>query len=59
MKSKVPMDRAWTKGQRKLCRKHGTPAEFAAGCYKAVPSFISMAEARTAVDKYQREWNNA
>jgi len=43
--------------QKKLRRKHGTPAEFAVACYKAVPDFIGMDEARAAVDKYSREWH--
>lgn len=48
-----------TRKQRKLRRRHGTPAEFAVGVYKAVPSDISMDEARVAVAKYQLEWDSA
>jgi len=46
-----------TPRQRKLSRKHGTPAEFAISVYKCVPGDISMDQARAAVDKYCREWN--
>ncbi len=45
-----------TRAQRKLVKKHGTPAEFAVAVYKAVPGDISMDEARDAVKKYNREW---
>ena len=45
-----------TPKQRKLAKKHGTPAEFAQSVYKTVPGYISMDEARDAVDKYNREW---
>ena len=48
-----------TPGQRKLAKAHGTPAEFARGCYEAVPDFISMDEARRAIEKYNREWSEA
>lgn len=48
-----------TPDQQELERKHGTPAQFAAACYKAVPSFISMDEARQAINKYNRDWNQA
>lgn len=48
-----------TNAQKKLRRKHGFPPEFAAACYHCVPEFISMTEARTAVEKYQREWDAA
>lgn len=39
-----------------LTKKHGTPPEFAAACYRAVPEFLSMDEARDAVDRYAKEW---
>lgn len=48
-----------TPNQRKLAKKHGTPAEFAQAVYKCVPGDISMDEARAAVDKYNREWAEA
>jgi len=48
-----------TPAQRKLAKKHGTPAEFAAAVYKCVPGDISMYEARAAVEKYNREWATA
>lgn len=51
----IPM----TKAQKDLARKHGTPAEFAQACYTAVPGFISMDEAATAIRKYNAEWNVA
>lgn len=50
---------ALSKQQRVLAKKHGTPAEFAVAVYKAVPGDISMDEARLAVAKYQREWDDA
>lgn len=52
-------DVAFTKRQKALQRKHGTPAEFARACYECVPGFISMDEARTAVEKYNAEWQAA
>ena len=45
--------------QVRLLGKHGSPAAFAQACYKAVPDDISMEEARVAVEKYQREWDEA
>jgi hypothetical protein len=42
-----------------LAKKHGTPAEFAAAVYLAVPGYISMDEAAEAVTKYNREWVKA
>lgn len=48
-----------TEAQRILARKHGTPAEFARAVYKTVPEFISMDEARAAIDKYNKEWEEA
>ena len=42
--------------QAELTKKHGTPPEFAVACYQAVPAFMSMAEARDAVDAYAKEW---
>jgi len=48
-----------TKAQNDLAKKHGTPAEFATACYRAVPGEISMDEAAEAVQKYNREWSQA
>lgn len=48
-----------SKAQKTLARKHGTPAEFAAAVYQAVPSDISMDEAAAAISKYNREWAEA
>lgn len=48
-----------TPKQRLLAKEHGTPDEFARGCYAAVPSFIGMDEAAVAVQKYQTEWDRA
>lgn len=45
-----------TSAQKRLKAKHGTPAEFAAACYEAVPGYISMDEAEAAVRKYNQEW---
>ena len=49
----------FTKSQRALRTKHGTPSEFAAACYAACPAFISMDEARRAIDKYNHEWEES
>ena len=46
-------------GQRRLQKKHGTPAEFAQAVYRCVPGDISMDEAKAAIAKYQREWDAA
>lgn len=48
-----------TPGQRKLQKKHGNPAEFATAVYNCVPGDISMDEARAALEKYQKEWDQA
>jgi len=48
-----------TPAQRKLAKKHGTPAEFAQATYACVPGDISMDEARAAVEKYSQQWNAA
>lgn len=45
--------------QKILAARHGTPAEFAAAVYKAVPGYISMDEARRAIEGYSREWEEA
>ncbi|HVX56949.1 MAG TPA: hypothetical protein VHA37_04405 [Candidatus Saccharimonadales bacterium] len=45
--------------QKRLVKKHGTPAQFARACYECVPGDISMDEARAAVEKYNREWGAA
>jgi hypothetical protein len=49
----------FTEKQKKLTKKHGTPAEFAQATYAAVPGFISMDEAREGIEKYNREWAEA
>ena len=43
--------------QKQMLEKHGTPADFAVACYRAVPDFISMDEAKHAVDEYTAEWS--
>lgn len=48
-----------TAKQKELKEKHGTPAKFAAAVYEAVPGYISMDEAKAAVDKYNAEWYEA
>ena len=48
-----------TPAQRKLAKKHGTPAEFAVAVYKCVPGDISMAEAKKAIDAYTEDWTAA
>lgn len=51
-------DRAVTRGQSVLRKKHGTPKEFARACADAVGE-ISVAEAHTAVEKYVKEYEAA
>jgi hypothetical protein len=53
------LDEAISTKQRRLARKYGTPAEFAAACYACCPEFISMTEAKQASEKYNREWEAA
>jgi hypothetical protein len=48
-----------SKKQIRLKLKHGTPADFARAVYECVPGDISMDEARTAIDKYNQEWQDA
>ncbi len=48
-----------TKKQETLIKKHGSPAQFAQATYAAVPGFISMDEARKAIEKYNQEWEEA
>lgn len=48
-----------TEGQLKLKEAHGTPMEYAAAVWRAVPAFISVAEAQAAVEKYFAEWEAA
>lgn len=48
-----------TNAQKRLLDEHGSPAQFASGCYDACPSFISMDEAREAITKYNLEWERA
>jgi hypothetical protein len=38
-----------------LMKKHGTMDEFIAAVMNAVPSMISIEEARNAIDKYREE----
>lgn len=45
--------------QKALAENHGTPAEFAVACLKAVPWDLSMTEAADAIDKYILEWRAA
>lgn len=52
-------DLGLTDAQHELMRKHGTPGQFAAGCYECVPALISMDEAKAAIDKYNRDWGMA
>lgn len=49
-------DKAKTKGQRDLKKKHGTPQEFAKAVVNAIGE-ISCLEAHTAIEKYEQEWN--
>lgn len=43
----------------KLKEAHGTPMEYAAAVWRAVPAFISVTEAQEAVEKYFAEWEAA
>lgn len=45
-----------SKEQQRLAKKHGTPATFARAVYETVPGWISMDEARAAIEKYNLEW---
>lgn len=58
-KSRALLIQSFSKRQRTLARKHGLPSEFAAACYQAVPEFISMDEAATAIKKYNLEWSQS
>ena len=44
--------------REELRRNHGTPAEFANAVWNAVGE-ISVAEARSAIEGYEREWLEA
>lgn len=48
-----------TEKQKELADRHGTPPQFAEAAYKAVPDFISMDEARVAVEEYNGKWEVA
>lgn len=51
---------AWTVGQMKLWKKHGTPDDFEAACGAAfVQCMVTFEEAQCAVQKYRREWGAA
>lgn len=47
-----------TDAQRRLLRKHGTPKQFAEAVFNALGE-VSLAEARTAVEAYCKEWSEA
>jgi len=53
------LDAVLTSAQKKLKKKHGTPAQFALAAFNTVPEFCSMDEAQAAVDKYNAEWKAA
>jgi hypothetical protein len=53
------MSAVLSKKQLRLRLRHGTPADFAKAVYACVPGDISMDEARTAIDKYNQEWQDA
>jgi hypothetical protein len=53
------LDAAMSPAQKKLRKKHGTPAQFAMAAYRTVPEFCSMDEAQAAIDKYNAEWKAA
>lgn len=48
-----------TDEQKRLAKDHGTPAEFERAVWRAVGDFISVAEAREAIAKYEAEWQEA
>lgn len=58
-RKRIEPEAVFTKAQKALIAKHGTPAEFARAVYQTVPEFISMDEAREAIEKYNREWDEA
>jgi len=58
MKSEF-LDAVLSPAQKKLRRKHGTPAQFASAVFGTVPGFCSMDEAKAAIDRYNAEWRAA
>ncbi len=48
-----------TPEQERMAKAHGTPREFSAAVWAAMPEFLSWAEAEDAVAKYQAEWDAA
>lgn len=48
-----------TPAQVELAEKHGTPVEFGVAVWSACPGDISVDEALTACEKYQKEWDAA
>ena len=40
-------------------KKYGSPEAFKKACLKAVPGDISIDEANLAIEKYQKEWDEA
>jgi len=54
----LPDNEPLTEKQARLKKKRGTPKEFADAVFNAVGE-ISIAEARTAIDKYNAEWFEA
>lgn len=54
----APMpDRPLVREQEKMAQKSGTPAQFAGRVTQAIGE-ISIDEARTAIQKYLKEWNS-
>jgi hypothetical protein len=53
------LSKVFTAKQKILAEKHGTPAEFSEAVYRAVPGCISMDEARSSIEKYNKEWAEA
>ena len=44
--------------QQELEARHGTPAEFSKAVWSVLGE-ISVAEAQAAIEKYEREWDEA
>ena len=56
---KINLSSVFSKKQRRLAKKHGTPSEFASAVWQCVPGDISTDEAQAAISKYLKEWDDA
>ncbi len=57
IKGKIKMKKELTR--KKMEQKYGTPEAFKKSCMRAVPGDISIDEAINAIEKYQKEWDEA